>query len=72
MVVRAACSMPHTHARPSAYRYPVVGECLVGRHASGVAVARCVGLGAGRVGSVRLPVFCGQAKALCSIDRSYN
>jgi len=34
-----------------------VGECRVGRHASGGAVERCVGLGVGRVGSVGLPVF---------------
>eukprot|EP00962_Isochrysis_galbana_P060143 scaffold34221_cov101-Isochrysis_galbana.AAC.4 len=35
-----------------------VGECLVGRQASGMAVERCVGLGVGRVGSVGLPGFC--------------
>eukprot|EP00962_Isochrysis_galbana_P036368 scaffold12565_cov121-Isochrysis_galbana.AAC.2 len=34
-----------------------VGECLVGRHASGVAVEMCVGLGVRHVGSVGLPVF---------------
>eukprot|EP00962_Isochrysis_galbana_P041079 scaffold14998_cov121-Isochrysis_galbana.AAC.2 len=31
-----------------------VGECLVGRHASGVAVERCVVFGVGRIGSVGL------------------
>eukprot|EP00962_Isochrysis_galbana_P049212 scaffold20751_cov124-Isochrysis_galbana.AAC.5 len=35
-----------------------VGECLVGRHASGMAVERCVVFGVGRVGSVSLPGFC--------------
>eukprot|EP00962_Isochrysis_galbana_P046165 scaffold18458_cov112-Isochrysis_galbana.AAC.1 len=35
-----------------------VGECLVGRHASGMAVERCVVFGVGRVGSVWLPGFC--------------
>eukprot|EP00962_Isochrysis_galbana_P016671 scaffold4776_cov87-Isochrysis_galbana.AAC.3 len=33
----------------------LVGECLVGRHGSGVAVERCAVFGAGRVGSVLLP-----------------
>eukprot|EP00962_Isochrysis_galbana_P023646 scaffold7149_cov121-Isochrysis_galbana.AAC.1 len=35
-----------------------VGECLVGRHGSGVAVERCAVFGAVRAGSVWLQGFC--------------